>query len=190
MLRIRYPYHTASFGQSLSLIDRSVNDSGDGIDMQTFFKIGCIGYIRGFDTHQCINIGAVGGVIQTHKGSSIRIIQSHTILTKELTIRSPCHFEWYKNDVKDKSIIVPGGLQHIQTVVGYPTPLNIKDGLTHLSIDPNTDHKWDNLPHVIRTSEFEWDPSVLDHDVREDEQWEKYQPLSLSVMRLVKPCLL
>jgi hypothetical protein len=56
-------------------------------------------------------------------------------------------------------------------VVGYPTPLNINDGFTHLSIDPNTDHKWDNLPHAICTSELEWDPSVLDHDVREDEQW-------------------
>jgi hypothetical protein len=33
-----------------------------------------------------------------------------------------------------------------------------------------TDHKWDNLPHAICTSELEWDPSVLDHDVREDEQ--------------------
>jgi hypothetical protein len=110
-------------------------------------------------------------VIQTHKGSIIRIIQSYTMLTKELTIHSPCPFEWYKSDVKDKSIIVPGSLQRIQTVVGYPTPLNIKDGLTHLSIDPNTDHKWDNLPHVIRTSELEWDPSVLDHYVREDEQW-------------------
>jgi hypothetical protein len=49
----------------LSLIDRDINDAGDGIDMWTFFKIGCIGDIRGFDNHQFINIGAVGGVIQT-----------------------------------------------------------------------------------------------------------------------------
>jgi len=163
-------YHTASSGQSLSLVDRGINDAGDGIDMWTFFKIGCIGDIRGFYTHQFINIGAVGGVIQTHKGSIIRIIQSYTMLTKEPTIHYPCQFEWYKNDVKDKSIIVPGGHQHIQTVVGYSTPLNIKDGISHLSIDPYTDHKWDNLPHAICTSELEWDPSVLDHDVREDEQ--------------------
>jgi hypothetical protein len=93
------------------------------------------------------------------------------MLTKGPTIHSPCQFEWYKNDVKDKSIIVSGGLQCSQTVVGYPTPLNIKDGLTHLSIDPNTDHKWDNLPHVIRISELAWDQSVLDHDAREDEKW-------------------
>jgi hypothetical protein len=93
------------------------------------------------------------------------------MLTKEPTIHSPCQFEWYKHDVKDKSIIVSGGLQCIQTVVRYPTPLNIKDGPASLSIHPYTDHKWDNLPHAICTSELEWDPSVLDHDVREDEQW-------------------
>jgi hypothetical protein len=27
------------------------------------------------------------------------------------------------------------------------------------------------LPHVILTSELEWDPSVLDHEFKEDEQW-------------------
>jgi hypothetical protein len=47
-------YHTASSGQSLFLIDGVINDAGDGIDVWTFFKIGCIGDIRGFDTHQCI----------------------------------------------------------------------------------------------------------------------------------------
>jgi hypothetical protein len=27
------------------------------------------------------------------------------------------------------------------------------------------------LPHVIFTSELEWDPSVLDHEFKEEEQW-------------------
>jgi hypothetical protein len=27
------------------------------------------------------------------------------------------------------------------------------------------------LPHVIFTSELEWDPSALDHDFKADEQW-------------------
>jgi hypothetical protein len=66
--------------------------------------------------------------------------------------------------VNDKSINVPGGLQRIQTLDGYIIPLSIKDGLARLSIRPYTDHEWDNLPHVILTSELEWDPSVLDHD--------------------------
>jgi hypothetical protein len=48
--------------------------------------------------------------------------------------------------------------------------LCIKDGLARLPICPYTDHEWDNYPHVILTSELKWDPSVLDHDFKEDEQ--------------------
>jgi hypothetical protein len=35
--------------------------------------------------------------------------------------------------------LVPGGLQHIQTLDGYIIPLSIQDGLTHLKIRPYTD---------------------------------------------------
>jgi hypothetical protein len=76
-----------------------------------------------------------------------------------------------QKNVNDNSIHLPGGLQHIQTLDGYIIPLCVKDGLARLSIRPYTDHEWDNLPHVILTSELEWDPSVLDHDFKEDEQW-------------------
>jgi hypothetical protein len=85
------------------------------------------------------------------------------------SIHSPCQFEWYKNDVKDKSIHVPGGLQCIQTLDGY-----IMDSPVCPSI------QWDNLPHVILTSELEWDPSVLDHDYKEDEQWGEVPELDSS----------
>ena len=34
-----------------------------------------------------------------------------------------------------------------------------------------TEKEWDELPHVFLTSELEWDPSVLDHDPTDDEQW-------------------
>jgi hypothetical protein len=76
-----------------------------------------------------------------------------------------------QNEVNDKSINVPGGLQRIQTLDGYIIPLTIKDGLARLSIRPYTDKEWEDLTHAILTSEVEWDPSVLDHDFKEDEQW-------------------
>jgi hypothetical protein len=98
-------------------------------------------------------------------------MHQYALLNKGATIHSPCQFEWYKNDLNDKSINVPGGLQRIQTLDNYIIPLSIKDGLVRLSIRPYTDHEWDNLPHVIPTSELEWDPSVLDHNFKEDEQW-------------------
>jgi hypothetical protein len=101
-------------------------------------------------------------------------MHQYAFLNKGSTIHSSGQFEWYKkNDVNDKSINVPRGLQRIQTLDGYIIPLSIKDGLVRLSISPYTDPEWDNLPHVILTSsESEWDPSVLDHDFKEDEQWD------------------
>jgi hypothetical protein len=92
------------------------------------------------------------------------------LLNKGSTIHSPCQFEWYKNDVNDKYIHVQGGLQRIQTLGGYIIPLCI----------PYTDHEWDNLPHVILTSKLEWDPSVLDHDFKENEQWGEVPELDSS----------
>jgi hypothetical protein len=50
-------------------------------------------------------------------------------------------------------------------------PLSIQDGFTHLDIRPYTDQEFDTLPHVILTSKLEWDPSVLDHIFKADEQW-------------------
>jgi hypothetical protein len=76
-----------------------------------------------------------------------------------------------KNDVNDKSILVPGGLQHIQTLDGYIIPLSIQDGLTRLDIRPYTDQEFDTLPHIILTSKLERDSSVLDHIFKVDEQW-------------------
>jgi hypothetical protein len=107
-------------------------------------------------------------------------MHQYALLKKRPNIHSPCQLEWYKNDVNDKSINSTGGLLRILTVDGYIIPLNIKDGLACLSIRPYTDHEWDNLPHVILTSEIEWDPSVLDYDMKEDEQWGEFPELKSS----------
>jgi hypothetical protein len=102
------------------------------------------------------------------------------LLNKGSTIYCPCQFDWYKNDVNDKSINVPGGLQRIQTLDEYINPLSIKDGLACLCIRLYTDHEWDNLPHGILTSELEWEPSVLDVDFKEDEHWGEVPELDSS----------
>jgi hypothetical protein len=129
--------------------------------------------IKGIDNHRCTNIdiGTIGGVIHTNKGPVIGIFHRYALLNKGSFIHSPCQFEWYKNDVNDKSILVPGGLQCIQTLDGYIIPHSIQNGLTRLNIRLYTDQEFDSFPHVILTSELEWDPSVLDHIFKEDEQW-------------------
>jgi hypothetical protein len=181
-IEYKVSYHQTSSAQSLSLIDRGANGGVAGTDVQVIFKTGQTVDIRGIDNHQCTNIdiGTVGGVIQTQKGSIIGIMHQYALLNKGSTIHSLCQFEWYKNDVNDKSTHVPGGLQRIQILDRYIIALSIKDGLAHLSIRPYTDHEWDNIPHVIHTSELEWDTSVLDHDLKEDEQWREVPELDSS----------
>jgi hypothetical protein len=80
--------------------------------------------------------------------------------------------EWYKNDVNYKLIKVPGGLQRIQTNDGHAIPINVKEGLPYVQMEPYTDEEWDTfLPHVILTSDVDWDPTVLDHTLDDDDEW-------------------
>jgi hypothetical protein len=172
-IEYRVSYHKSPSGKSLSLVDRGANGGVAGTDVRVIFKTGRMVDIRGIDNHHCTNIdiGTVGGVVKTQKGFVLAIMHQYALLNKGSSIHSPCQLEYFKSDVNDKSIHVPGGLQRIQTLDGYIIPLSIKDGLARLNIRPYTDHEWDTLPHVILTSEMEWDPSVLDHDFNDDAQW-------------------
>ena len=78
--------------------------------------------------------------------------------------------ESHKQVVHDKSIKV-GGKQCIETLDGYVIPLNIRSGLPYMTICPYTDTEWDNLPHVILTADTDWDPSVIDHELENGEEW-------------------
>ena len=40
-----------------------------------------------------------------------------------------------------------------------------------MDIHPYTDSEWDTLLHVFLTGETDWDPSILDHDHADDDQW-------------------
>ena len=85
-------------------------------------------------------------------------------------MHSSPQIEAYSNKVDDRAIKV-GGKQVIDTVDGYSIPLNIKNALPRMNLRPYTDKEWEELPHVILTSEEEWDPSKLDLDVDKDEDW-------------------
>jgi hypothetical protein len=87
------------------------------------------------------------------------------------SIHSSCQLEAFNNDVNDKSIHIPGGLQRIQTPDGYVFPLSILDGLPYLGMRPYTDAEFDSLPHVILTSDVDWNPRVLDFDIDNDDAW-------------------
>jgi len=117
-----------------------------------------------------IPIATVGGVINTQRGEVIAILHQYAYTGVGTSIHSPAQLEWYKNDVNDKSIKV-GGLQRITTLEGYVIPLNIVQGLPRMAIRPFSDQEWEDLPHVILTSELDWDPGQLDVALEDDEHW-------------------
>ena len=69
----------------------------------------------------------------------------------------------FGHDVNDKSVKLPDGTgkQRIITPEGYIIPLDIVDGLPYMKMTKTTqeDRK---LPHIILTSDMEWDPRCLD----------------------------
>ena len=36
---------------------------------------------------------------------------------------------------------------------------------------PYTDHEWETLPHVVLTSDVNWDPTVLDNITSDTDTW-------------------
>jgi hypothetical protein len=108
--------------------------------------------------------------VKLQRGEVIIVMHQYTYTGKGKKIHSSGQLEWYKQEVDDKSIKV-GGKQHIKTSDGYVIPLDVKGGLPYVKMRPYTDHKWDPLPHVILTRDGNWNPSVVDHSLTDDEQW-------------------
>jgi hypothetical protein len=95
----------------------------------------------------------------------------YTYLGHGKSIHSAAQLEYYRNNVNDQSIKVQGGLQCIMTLDGYVIPIYIISGLPYVHMHLYTHEEWETLPHVILTADINWDPSVLDHMMEDDEHW-------------------
>jgi len=128
--------------------------------------------VEGIDNRQIAEmpIATVGGGVNTQNGEVIAIFHQYAYTGKGASIHSSPQLEWYRNKVSDRSIKV-GGLQRIETADGYVIPIDFKNALPRLTLRPYTDKEWDMLPHVIMTSELEWDPTVLDHTLTDNDNW-------------------
>jgi hypothetical protein len=133
---IRYSISAHRSSKSGALVDRGADGGIAGDDVRIIFKTGRHVDVRGIDDHQIVDIPIVacGGVILTQRGPVIAVMHQYAYTGKGKTIHSCGQLEWYKNDVNDKSIKVPGSLQRIQTNDGYAIPINIKEGLPYVQI--------------------------------------------------------
>jgi hypothetical protein len=143
---VRYSISAHRSSKSGALVDRGANGGDAGDDVRIIFKTGRHVDVQGIDDYQIVDIPIVacGGVISTQRGPVIAIMHQYVYTGKGKTIHSCGQLEWYKNDVNDKSIKVPGGLQRIQTNDSYAIPINVKDGLPYVQVRPYTDEEWDS----------------------------------------------
>ena len=157
--------HQRKFGQSL--VDRGANGGLAGTDMRVIATSPHKSvHIEGIDGHQVRDVPIVtaGGVLQTTTGEVIGIFHQYAHINKGASIHSCVQMEAYHQDVNDRSLRTPGGMQRILTVDGYIVPLAFRSGLPYLHVRPYTDTEFNVLPHVIMTSDQDWDPTVLDCD--------------------------
>ena len=66
--------------------------------------------MSGIDGHQITNLPLVtaGGVVQSQHGPVIAILHQYAYTGQGKTIRSSAQLEWFKNEVHDHSLQVPG----------------------------------------------------------------------------------
>ena len=110
-----------------------------------------------------------GGVTKTQL-VVVLILNQYAYVGKGTSIHLSAQIEAYKNKVDDRAIKA-GGKQVIETVDGYSIPLNIKNALPRLRLRPYTDKEWQELPHVLLTSEEDLYSSTFDLDIDNDEIW-------------------
>jgi hypothetical protein len=173
-------YNVSKINQSNkgALIDRGANGGIAGSDVRIISKSDRAVNITGIDDHEMKNIpiGTVGAVVKSQRGEVIAIMHQYAIVGCGKSIHSSVQLEDYKNDVNDRSMKIKGGLQCIMTLDGYLHPINIVDGLPYTPMRPYTDDEWKKLPHVVWTSDVNWDPSVVDNYISDDNKWFRSLP--------------
>jgi hypothetical protein len=77
-------------------------------------------------------------------------------------------------DINDRSCLLPGNKQRI-LILGYQLPLDVMNGLPYFRCYKPTENELASLPHIVMTSDVEWDPRQYDKDI--DNLEEFHDPL-------------
>ena len=164
--------HRGFTDERVSLIDRGANGGLAGSNMRVIATTDRRVDISGIDDHQMTGLRVVtaGGVVPTQRGEVIGIFHQYASVPQGRSIHSCVQLESFDIKVDDRSKLL-GGSQSLTTPEGYVLPLDFKNGLPYLPMRPYTDEEWRTLPHVVFTSDVEWDPSHVDCKVSDDDTW-------------------
>jgi hypothetical protein len=162
----------------LVLIDHGANGGVAGSDTWLIDKSLHSVHIQGINNHMIkdVLIGTVGAVVNTQPGEVIAIMYQYAYTGKGGTIHSSSQLKWCGNDVNNHSIKIDGGRQRLTTPDGYIIPIDVRPGLPYITMRPFTDEEFEELPHVVWTSEDNWDPTSLDSVISNDPNWYKAEP--------------
>jgi hypothetical protein len=166
-----------------SIVDRGANGGIAGQDSRKISGTERVVTVTGIDGHQMPNleICTVGSVIDTQHGLVIGIMNQYAYCGQGNTIHSSIQMESYGVNIDEKSRRI-GGTQSVNTQDDYTIHLNIIEGIPYMKMRPYTDHEWDELPHVILTSNEPWNPSVLDDVIENEEHPTPDEPWDPSIL--------
>jgi hypothetical protein len=162
--KLTYVVSRSSTQHNGALVDRGANGGIAGDDVRIIERTDRSVDVSGVGNHQITDLTIVtaGGVVPSQHGPVIVIMHQYAHAPMSRTIHSSVQLEHFANRVDDRSLKVCGSTQSITTHEGFVFPLEFKHGLPYMPIRPFTDAEWNELPHVILTSDNNWDPSIMD----------------------------
>jgi len=171
-MKLRASNHAIERSKRGTLVDRGANGGALGNDAKVTFCRNKSVDVTGIDNHELSSLPMVYATAKTlaDKGEVILILRNCAHHGVNRTLHSSGQIEHYQNKVYDGSVKA-GGRQVTVTRDGCYTPINIIRGLPCVQMEPNTADEFNKLPHVVLTQGGEWDPSVLDHILTDDEDW-------------------
>ena len=154
-----------------ALVDRGANGGMAGDNLKIIATSDRKVDVSGIDNHKLtgLKIVTAGGVVISQRGKIIVIFHQFAYVPGGKTIISCPQLESFGIIVDDKSKVLKRGEQCITTLEGYVIPMNFINGLPYIPMRPFSNAEWNTLPHIILTSNMEWDPSVLDHNITNDD---------------------
>jgi hypothetical protein len=158
VLQYQVSWHSIK-NTTAALVDRGANGGLAGSDVKVLFKTGRSANITGINDHTLSNLDIVtaAGLVESQHGPIILILHQYACLGRGKTIHSSAQLEHYHNKVEDCSRVV-GGQQRTVTLEDYIIPLHIRQGLPYMDMRQPTDKEFESLPHIILTSDSDWDP--------------------------------
>jgi len=130
--------------------------------------------ISGIDNHTVVGLPIItaAGIVNTHAGPVCVILHQYALLGKGKSIHSSVQTEYHDIVVDKKSRkLRQGGRQCLTTVEGYKISLSIRLGLPYRNMYPPSDHELDSLPHVVLTSNADWDHTIADNEIDSNNVW-------------------